>query len=261
MKPVTNELGFRNSFGYYDNYAREIVLKRPCPIKADILEAFTWIEEAEDLKKFSIGLGGVDSFLINDYSDNLYGASRNVVRNSLVSNSVSDKFILENVLTRLVNKSALRNLGVKCFMFSGNRELFEMLVKVIKSHPNLVYLDLTGSYFDDDQLIYLAGVISSTYIANLVWPEPRMSPLVFDRVLDNFKSNKSIVVIDGAPLEMHQFAQKNREWLFSYARYPSLIKEEEIAIVRQYRESARIGIAYEKQQLYDLDKTIEALIA
>ena len=36
MRGLANECGSRNSFGYYDASAKEIILKRPCLKKQDL---------------------------------------------------------------------------------------------------------------------------------------------------------------------------------------------------------------------------------
>ena len=40
MRGLANECGSRNSFGYYDASAKEIILKRPCLKKQDLEEAY-----------------------------------------------------------------------------------------------------------------------------------------------------------------------------------------------------------------------------
>ena len=133
--------------------------------------------------------------------------------------------------------------------------------KTIKEKTGLVYLNLTGCFFSDEQLIVLANVVANSNIANLVWPEPRMTPMVLDKVLEMFKANKSVVVIQGAPLEVSAIVNANKNWLLSKGRFPSLMTNEDAAVLKQYAESVRIAIAHEKQSLYDLEKALEAVIA
>lgn len=261
MKSLINESGARNSFGFYDSVAQEVVLKRPCSRKVDLQEAYEWIRQATNLRKLSIGLGAVENIMMNDPKDALYDAARNTIKQSVLSQASADAAILENALVRLVEKDTLRNLSLKCFSFSENQSLFDLLVKTIKEKTGLVYLNLTGCFFSDEQLIVLANVVANSNIANLVWPEPRMTPMVLDKVLEMFKANKSVVVIQGAPLEVSAIVNANKNWLLSKGRFPSLMTNEDAAVLKQYAESVRIAIAHEKQSLYDLEKALEAVIA
>ena len=261
MKPLINESGARNSFGYYDSIAREIILKRPCSRKVDLQEAYEWIRQATNLRKLSIGIGAIENIMLGDPKDALYDAARNTIKQTVLSQSSADAAILENALVRLVEKDSLRNLSLKCFSFSENQSLFDLLVKTLKERTNLVYLNLTGCFFSDEQLIVLANVIANSNIASLVWPEPRMTPLLLSKVVDIFKENKSVVVVQGAPLELSTIVEDNRFYLLSKGRYPSLMTNDDAAVLRKYAESVRIAIAYEKQKLYDLEKALEATIA
>lgn len=60
MRGLANECGSRNSFGYYDASAKEIILKRPCLKKQDLEEAYLWLDNSLELRKFSIGIGSVE---------------------------------------------------------------------------------------------------------------------------------------------------------------------------------------------------------
>lgn len=261
MKPLINESGARNSFGYYDSVAREIVLKRPCSRKVDLQEAYEWIRQSSDLRKLSIGIGAIENIVLGDPKDALYDVARSTIKQSVLAQAGADAAILENVLVRLVEKDSLRNLSLKCFSFSENQSLFDLLIKTIKERTSLVYLNLTGCFFSDEQLIVLASVIANTNIASLVWPEPRMTPLLLAKVVDTFKENKSIVVVQGAPLEVSAIVESNREYLLAKGRFPSLMTGDDVSVLRRYSESVRIAIAYEKQRLYDMEKALEAAIA
>ena len=261
MKPLINESGARNSFGYYDSVAREVVLKRPCSRKVDLQEAYEWIRQASDLRKLSIGINALENICLNDPKDALYDVARNTIKQSVLAQSTADGAILENALVRLVEKESLRNLSLKCFSFSENQSLFDLLMKTIKEKTSLVYLNLSGCFFSDEQLIVLAAVVANSNIANLVWPEPRMTPMVLAKVVDVFKDNKSIVVIQGAPLELSAVVDANRDFLLSKGRFPSLMSSDDVAVLRKHSESVVIAIAHEKQKLYDLEKALEAAIA
>ena len=66
MKTISNECGSRNNFGFYDTRAKEIVLTRPCTKKADINEVYVWLEDANELRKLSIGIGPVENFVADN---------------------------------------------------------------------------------------------------------------------------------------------------------------------------------------------------
>ena len=63
MRGLANECGSRNSFGYYDASAKEIILKRPCLKKQDLEEAYLWLDNSLELRKISIGIGSVEVFV------------------------------------------------------------------------------------------------------------------------------------------------------------------------------------------------------
>lgn len=261
MRKYSNDCGSRNSFGYYDARSEEIILKRPCFNKKDIEEVYVWLDDATNLRKFSIGIGAVENTVINDNGDNLYAAARGVIRQNVMQTVSIDNEILKNILLRLKNISGLRNLSLKCYLFSEDQILFDMLLQALKSLKSLVYLDLCGCYFSDEQLLDLAEVISHSKIAHLIWPEPRMTEMVMKSVADKFKENRALVIMQGVPLDFAKIAQDNRYWLFNLGRRPTLIGVEEAKLIKEYAASLRLGIAYEKQRLFDLEKSIEAVLA
>ncbi len=261
MKGFSNECGSRNAFGYFDCFAGEIVLKRPCTRKQDIQEAYFWIETCSNLKKFSLGVGSVETFLANGTANSLYKTARGILKNSIIKNKYSDAEMLRNVILRLMKHKELRNLGLKCFMFSDDQLLFERLLELIHNLPDLAYLDLTGCYFSDEQLIDLAKVIAKTKIAHLIWPEPRLSKSLLDEILNALKLNKSLVVIANAPVDVLKLAKRNREDLFSLGKYPSMMDDEDIAIIKAFRNSVIVAFAYEKEKLAEMEKTFMAVLA
>lgn len=261
MKVFSNDCGTRNNFGFYDARAKEIVLTRPCLRKSELNEAYGWVDCADNLKKFAIGIGGVESFVTDISANGLYSSARSTIKQEILKNVVAENLMLTNFLQRLEGKKDLRNLSLRCFIFSEDMELFSLLLKVIKGLPSLVYLDLAGCYFTDDQLIDLARVISETYIANLVWPEPRMSPMVEGRVVGGLSASRALVVVSCVPADVLKIAERNRQWVFEMAKYPSRITEEDIAVMKEYSDTFRFAIAYEKQRLFELEKTIEACLA
>lgn len=261
MKSLANECGARNGFGYYDMKAREIVLKRPCFKKKELEEAYEWIDRAKDLRKLSISIGPVEQFVADNSVSGLYTAARGVIKQSVMQSSTVDNDILQNALSRIFDKQKLTNLSLRCFVFSEDYVVFGLLLDAIRKLKKLIYLDLTGCYFTDEQLIDLATVIAESHIAHLVWPEPRMAPMVLERVAEKFNANRSVTVIRGVPLELEKRAADNRNWLFSLVRKPSFIQDAEIALIKEYENSMRLGLAYEKQRMFDLEKAFEAAVA
>lgn len=261
MRGLANECGSRNSFGYYDASAKEIILKRPCLKKQDLEEAYLWLDNSLELRKFSIGIGSVEVFVADGNIGGLYTTARGMLKNSMMKNKYSDAEMLRNMLLRLKKKEKLRNLAVKCFIFNDDPVLFELLLDTIRGLGSLVYLDLTGCYFSDEQLADLADVISKTKIAHLVWPEPRMDKMVLGKVMRILEINRSLVVLSGVPMEMQKLAKNNRENLFALGKRPSMMSEEKEMIIREYGNSIQLAIAYEKEKLYNLEQTFMAILA
>ena len=261
MRGLANECGSRNSFGYYDASAKEIILKRPCLKKQDLEEAYLWLDNSLELRKFSIGIGSVEVFVADGNIGGLYTTARGMLKNSMMKNKYSDAEMLRNMLLRLKKKEKLRNLAVKCFIFNDDPVLFELLLDTIRGLGSLVYLGLTGCYFSDEQLADLADVISKTKIAHLVWPEPRMDKMVLGKVMRILEINRSLVVLSGVPMEMQKLAKNNRENLFALGKRPSMMSEEEEMIIREYGNSIQLAIAYEKEKLYNLEQTFMAILA
>lgn len=261
MRGLANECGSRNSFGYYDASAKEIILKRPCLKKQDLEETYLWLDNSLELRKFSIGIGSVEVFVADGNIGGLYTTARGMLKNSMMKNKYSDAEMLRNMLLRLKKKEKLRNLAVKCFIFNDDPVLFELLLDTIRGLGSLVYLDLTGCYFSDEQLADLADVISKTKIAHLVWPEPRMDKMVLGKVMRILEINRSLVVLSGVPMEMQKLAKNNRENLFALGKRPSMMSEEKEMIIREYGNSIQLAIAYEKEKLYNLEQTFMAILA
>lgn len=261
MKSVSNECGSRNSFGFYDASAKEIVLTRPCSKKADVNDVYVWLETASELQRLSIGIGGVENCVDDDMPGGLYTAARNAIKQDVMHTVAADNEILKNILLRLNDKENLRNISLKCFVFSEDMYLFDLFISVIKALPSLVYLDLTGCYFSDEQLVELARAISGLHIAHLVWPEARMSQLVTDHVVRAFSASRALVVVHCVPADIEKIAAVNRKRAFDMAEHPSLISDSDSAYMREYKDSFRFALAYEKQHLLELEKTIEAVLA
>ena len=87
-----------------------------------------------------------------------------------------------------------------------------------------------------------------------------MSELVMKKIADKFKENRALVILQGVPLDFAKIAQDNRNWLFNLGRRPTLIGVKEAEQIKEYAASLRLGIAYEKQRLFDLEKSIEAVL-
>ncbi len=261
MKTMANECGSRNNFGFYDSRAKEIILTRPCNKKSDINDVYVWLENATELRKLSIGIGPVENFVADDSSNGLYATARDTIKQNIIQNVAADNEILKNVLLRLTGKDKLRNVSLKCFMLAEDNYVFDLFVQVISELPSLVYLDLTGCYFSDEQLIKLARAISSTHIAHLVWPEARMPQLVTDQVVRALSMSRALVVVHCVPLEIRKIAENNRKRTFEMVEHPSLIGETDVAFMKEYADSFRFAMAYEKQHLLELEKTMMAVLA
>lgn len=261
MRSISNLCGAKNLFGFYDVKAQEIVLRHPYTKKHDVEEAYLWIEEATDLKKLSIGIGAVENFVIQDNQDTLYKTARQIIKQRIMQVQALDNEILKNILMRIKNNKMLQNLSFKGYIFEGDNALFNELLNVIKALPNLTYFDLTGSYFSDEQLIVLADVLSHTHLGHLVWPETRLSELTIRTILMKLKNNRSIVIMRGVPLEFQDVAKQNRLWMFNMVRHPSLITDDERNIIKEYASAYRLAIAYEKQRFFDIEKSVEAILA
>lgn len=260
MKIISNECGARNSFGFYDARAKEIVLTRPCTKRADIKEVYLWLEEADDLRKLSIGIGPVEHMVMDDSSNGLYTAARSTIKKQIIQNTAADNEVLRNILSRLEGKDCLRKLNLRCFIFSENFTVFELLLKIIKSLKSLVYLDLTGCYFSEDQLIDLARVISELHIASIIWPEPRMTQLVHDQVVRCFSTCRSLVVARGVPVAIEKIAEDNRQWVYRMVGRSGALDERDQAIIKEYAETFRFAVAYERERMLQYEKTIEGVL-
>ncbi len=260
MKSFSNECGSRNSFGYFDYIVQEIVLKRPCYKKSDMEEVCEWLDCTEDLRKFSLGIGPAENFVVGGAPNPLYTTARGIVKSSVLKNKYIDAEMLRNFLLRLKKQKKLRNLAIKCILFYDDPVLFDLLLETIREFDNLVYLDLTGCYFSDEQLVDLADLIVKAKIAHLVWPEPRMDKMVLAKVMRILEMSPGLVIMRGVPLEMQKIAQNNRENLFALGKRPSMIDEEEIELIRTYKNAIQLAIAYEKDKLLNLEKTFEAII-
>ena len=261
MKGFSNECGSRNAFGYFDACAGEIVLKRPCVKKNDLQEVYFWLDSCSDLKKFSLGIGSFEAFVADGRVNSLYSTAKGLLKNSIIKHKYSDAEMLRNIFLKLHKHTKLRSLAIKCFLFSDDPILFERLLELIRELPELAYLDLTGSYFTDEQLIDLAKVVAKTKIAHMVWPEPRLDKSAIDEIIDALKTNKSLVVLTGAPVYLLKLAKKNREILFSLGKYPSMMDEEDIKLIKEYHNSVIVAFAYEKEKLSELEKTFMAVLA
>lgn len=261
MRSISNTCGAKNSFGYYDSKAREIILRHPYTKKRDIEEAYLWLEDAHDLKKFGIGIGTVENFVVKDNGDTLYSTARNVIKQTVKQAQTVDNEILKNILTRLKGKKLMRNMGIKGYIFEKDIALFELLVQTIRSLKSLIYLDMNGCYFNEEQLVTLADVIGQSHIAHLIWPEARLPENTTRAVLKKLENNRSLTVMRGVPSELQEVARRNRAWLFGMAKQPSSITDEEKAIIVKYADSCRLGLAYEKQRFFDIEKAVEAVLA
>ena len=262
MNVATGDSSVKNSFGYYDPISKEIMLKRPCSKKSDWDEALVWLDAAllNGLNKFSIGIGAVESFVADDSRDGMYLSAREIIKQTVDKSKYSDNEMLSKILNKLKGYKDLKNFGLKCFSFSDDDALFELFISIVKNQNDLVYLDLTGCYFNNAQLGVLAEVIASSYIAHLVWPEPRVAGDILNKILVSFEKSMSLVIVRGAPEEIVNIARKNRDVLFGLIKRPVLISENDIEKLKKYRNSVRLAIGYEKQKIREMEKTLEGIL-
>lgn len=261
MKSFSNECGSRNSFGYYDSGIKEIVLKRPCTKKKDIEEAYYWLDTYTDLNKISVGIGSVEVFVADRDSSGLYSSARGIIKSSMVKNKYADGEMLRQILILMKKQTVLRSLSLKCFIFTDDEPLFNLLLETIKELKTLVYLDLTGCYFTPDQLILLAEVIGKTRICHLVWPELRMDTSTVSKVAAMLNGNHSLVVITCVPPELQRLPKRNRDNLISIGKNPNMVDEADARIICEYKDSVILAFAYEKQKLYDMEKVCMSIIS
>ena len=261
MRKYSNDCGFRNSFGYYDARSKEIVLKRPCFTKKDIDEVYNWIDDASDLLKFSVSIGVVENIVVEDTGDSLYASAKEVILKTVLPTVTVDNEVLSNMLDKLKNASNLHNLALRCYVFENDPVAFNKLLQLLKQLDSLVYLDFGGCYFSENQLLELTEVIAKKHIGHLVWSEPRMTKGILTQVFDRLKDMRSLVFVQGMPAEFKKMAQANRNWLFDLGRYPTMIATEKANLIKDYASSIRIGLAHEKQNLFDLEKTMEGILS
>jgi hypothetical protein len=262
MGSFFNDRGAKNGFGYYDSSAQDIVLRRPCFKKSDIEEVYAWLDSAKDLARFSIGLGAVENFLASPSSDNgLYDKAKATIKQQIFPMAKAETDILKNMLDRLNAQDSLQMLNLRCYIFNDAPEAFASLLAVIRRHATLSFLDLTGCYFSDEQLIELSEVIAKSMISRLNWPEARLSPKVLEKVLEIFKNNASVTNLRGAPMEMSDLILEHREKFLWYGRHSGMITDEDKAFLIKYTNSVRTAIATEKQILNHIEKALEGAIA
>lgn len=261
MKGFSNECGSRNAFGYFDACAKEIILKRPCLKKQDASDVYFWLDSCDDLQKFALGIGGVEVFLSDSNTPSLYSAAKDLLKQSLTKTKTLDADILNNLLLRLKNHKKLRNLALKCVIFNDDEVLFKNFIDLVSSLKHLVYLDLTGCFFSENQLIQLAQILAQSTVAHIVWPELSLSPMVLDNILKTLKDNKSLVVISGAPAEMKLLAKANRDFWFAFGRFPDQLSENDEKLIKKHKDSIILAFAFEKEKLFNLEKTFMAILA
>ena len=261
MKGFANECGGRNNFGYYDQLAKEIMLRRPCTRKKDIEEVYCWLDKMTDLHRFNIGLGPVESFVSDGNTSGLYTEARNVLKAAVLKNKELDAETLSNILDRLKKQTVIRSLSIKCYIFTDDEEQFDKLLETIRALKTLVFLDLGGCYLTPEQQIKLAETIAKTRIAHMGWPELRIDAATSDAIMEILKDNRTLTVFDSAPKELFRLAQRNRDELLAMFIHPELITEEDEAYAREYSDSINMAFGLEKKKLYEMEKTFLAVIA
>lgn len=260
MRKVINDCGSKTPFGYYDVYAHEIVIRRPNLKKKDVAEAIQWVEDCPDLRKFSIVLTPAIAFC-NDCGNNaLYLTARAAAQEQISANGAMDALLLTKLLPLLETKNKLTSLTLRCLIFKGDEALFSLLCNTIRNINELVYLDLSGCFFDDRQLVKLAEVLAQTSVAHLVWPDALVSDEVEEQVAEKLASDTNLIVVSNAPKELRSVASKNRKIFLRFGECPEEITDEIVYFLRQHKQSLILALAYEKDRLCQVEKTLMSII-
>ncbi|MBR5154492.1 MAG: hypothetical protein IKW58_02070 [Alphaproteobacteria bacterium] len=262
MTSIITENGYKNGVGFFDRVSKQIVIKHPCVRKKEAQEVFAWIEEAKTtgLKSFIVGVGMMDNFLDCNEEDNIYNVSRELVRGVVEkTKSVEAAFLLE-VLVRLDKCAELEKLSLKCVGFNEHPAVFEMLLKNIRVLKSLRCLELNGSFFGAEQLVDLADFVSRTSIARIVWPEVQLDEDVVSIIARKFDENIALVDATFAPLELRKIAKRNRRRFFKFMYNSMSLSEEDVRLIKEYKDSAYYALNYEYQKLADMNKTLGGIL-
>ena len=263
MESKVNKVSYRSSLGFFDKEAKEIVVKRPCIKKKEVQDVYDWVDEAKNtgLTRLSIGLGGIETFIDETNIDSIYFAARKVINEIVTKNKCSDSTFLAEVLVRVEKCPDLRSLSLRCFSFVGEPLIFDMLLRAIRTHKKLRFLDLCGCFFDAEQLIELASILKDTMIAQIIWPQPLLDDDLAQKIAEKLEGNLSIVIIKGVPENVLKVAKANRRKLFSMVKTPVEISYEETVILKEYVDSLAMALNCEQQRLIDLQKNIGVALA
>ena len=160
MKGFANECGGRNNFGYYDQLAKEIMLRRPCTRKKDIEEVYCWLDKMTDLHRFNIGLGPVESFVSDGNTSGLYTEARNVLKAAVLKNKELDLSVdcYNKVLeSNPLNHDVLVKLATVLQTYFPDRleDTIDCYEKLLEMHENKsqIYYELGHLYLRKEDKI------------------------------------------------------------------------------------------------------------
>ena len=262
MASFMNDNGYKNTLGFYDITSKEICLKHPFLKKKDAEEVYGWVEEAQSvgLNKLTIFIGSVDGYDAENKVDDIYHSSRGLVKQALETTKAFDAGVLVEIMLRLEKCSDLRILSLKSFSFEGQTIMFDMLMKTIRLHKKLKFLDLSGCFFTEEQLVELSEFVGNSNIAQMVWPEPVIKEEAIVEIAANLKKNIGLVVLFGAPMGLQNVAEANRKLLLGKVRYQLAMSPDEVLRIKEYKDSVRLALSYEQSSLIELQKNIESIL-
>ncbi len=262
MVSCITDSGFKNSLGYYDSKSKELFLKHPFSKKKEVEDVYEWAECAQThgLEKIIIGIGPIEGFMAETAIDDIYLSSRAVMRQALEHTKAFDANVLIEILLRVEKCKELKALSLRAFSFEGQTIMFDMLMKTIRIHKNIEYLDLTGCFFTEEQLVEMAEFIGASRIAQVNWPEPVMSDETIENVKSSLLKNDILVVLNHVPHTLQEVAIKNRRELLCNAKYQLSMSDVEVNRIKNNKEAVRLAINYEQTALIELQKTIESIL-
>lgn len=257
MTSIITESGYKNSVGFFDRVAKQLVIKHPCTRKKDAQEVYAWIEKAKTtgLRSVAISVGMLDGFFDENSDGYIYDATREMVHGIVdKTKSVEAAFLIE-VFVRLEKCVDIEDLTFKCISFKEHVAVFEMLLKNIRVLKKLRCLDLKGSFFDSEQLVDLADFVSRTKVAKIVWPDTKLDDETVSVIADKLEANVGLVDLSGAPVGLRKIAKRNRRRFFKFLHDTSKLTDSEALMLKEYKDSVSGAIAYERKKLDALNDT------
>ena len=262
MSSLMSDNGYKNTLGFFDVESKEIFLKHPFLKRKEAEEIYGWVEEAQTvgLDKLVVIAGAVDGLEAESKVDDVYQSSRGIIKQALEPTKASDASVLVEIMLRLEKCLDLKILSLKSFSFEGQTIMFDMLMKTIRLHKKLKFLDLSGCFFTEEQLIEMGEFIGNSNLAHVIWPEPMMKDEVIEQVASYLKNNIGLVVLIGAPMGLQNVTEANRKLFLGKIKYQLAMSAEEVARIRAYKDSVRLALGYEQSTLIELQKNIESIL-